>query len=465
MTEELTAEVIVKLDGKDHLKLTTQFDSDELPKPLSASHPSLTGLRDKFTKSGFSVGPIGPYSVTITGPLSTYKAVFDARFEEKETSAGRIWFQSDDPSLHCLDNPQWPEIGGLVIVATGDADICKVNATGLSVGPKPKVPYYYLNAPGDLVQHLNASQVHAEGLDGRDVDLIVVDTGWWAHPWFTVRGIMPEVILAHGAKNPALDEVGHGTMVCASVLSLAPKANVRLVKQADDTAFPAFKQAIALKPQIIQNTWGRIVEKRPIYASEKLVACTVRQAVEQGIIVVFAGGNGKKLFPQQMPEVIAIGGAYVAQSGALSAASYASGYESALFPNRIVPDFCGLVGLRPDGIYIMMPTMPGSIIDRSFAEKPYPYGDGTDKPADGWVVISGTSSGSGQVSGLAAILKQIRGDLKQAQMRNILAQTAQPILSGVSSEGNPAGLPTPNLATGYGIVDSRRAIAAVKELT
>lgn len=456
MASLIACEVVAKSDRGRSLGLDRQ---DDLQDPASPPSPARwRTITERLTACGFEIGLTGPDSLSVAATAETYRNAIGATFDHLTSTGGHPLFPGEDRSLFKPLSEDWSDIEGFVLVPTGRPSQAMLHPRKQRVGPRPKVKYYHIDAPRDLVTHLNARQLHDRGIDGRAVDVCVVDSGWWNHPWFSDRGLHVDVVLAFGASHPELDEIGHGTMVCASVMSLAPGAKVTLVKQADDDrAFAAFKHAISLGPRIIQNTWGTIIDSGPLPAAERLVAATVRHAIDQGIVVVFAGGNEKKLVPQQMPQAIAVGGVFISATHEAEAASYASGYESEIYPGRIVPDFCGLVGLEPEGVYIMMPTMPGSVIDRAFAEKPYPEGDGTDRPDDGWVVISGTSSASGQVSGVAALLLQERPHLDQARLREILAETARPIFKGHSFEGNPAGLPLPNLATGYGLVDAAAA--------
>ncbi|MBY5558807.1 S8 family serine peptidase (plasmid) [Rhizobium leguminosarum] len=458
----LTAEVIISPPERSLLATGDVRELWEFPKPAAAERIGrVSGLLET---NGFNIHHAGPFSITIEGTSQQFIQAFGCRFADGPHSRARSAFSNADPSLHVPIDKRWQEIEGVVLIpiesysASSDSGPSDSDENHTHHLPKPQVDYYHLNAPRDLVTNLCANEAHAKNICGQDIDVVVVDSGWWNHPWFQDRGLHVDVVLAPGASAPELDEVGHGTMVCASLMSLAPNAKVTMIKQSGEDAFTAFKMAIDRAPAIIQNTWGMPASHGPLDAAQKLVALTVLYAINNGIIVVFAGGNEKKLFPQQMHETIAVGGSFVHRDGSLEAASYASGYESRLFPGRIVPDFCGLVGMKPEGVYLMMPTMPGSEIDVAFAEKPYAYGDGTDRPDDGWVVISGTSSGSAQVSGVISMLKQVQPSLDQKAAKELIARCTRPVLYGVSAEGNPAGLPLPNLATGYGLVDAEKAL-------
>jgi hypothetical protein len=66
--------------------------------------------------------------------------------------------------------------------------------------------------------------------------------------------------------------------------------------------------------------------------------------------------------------VLAVGGVHarenlVGNDFFLEASNYASSFDSLIYPGRHVPDFCGLVGMKPLAAYIMLPVPPGSSID------------------------------------------------------------------------------------------------------
>src|SRR5205085_8297084 len=145
----------------------------------------------------------------------------------------------------------------------------------------------------------------------------------------------------------------------------------------------------------------------------------VANAIAMGITVVFSAGNGHAGFPGQHPDVISAGGVFVDADGSMQASNYASSFDSQIFPGRHVPDVCGLVGMQPQAIYIMLPLQPKCEIDQELSSGgAFPNGDET-KPGDGWSAISGTSAAAPQIAGICALLKQKNPslaphDIKQA---------------------------------------------------
>jgi len=97
-----------------------------------------------------------------------------------------------------------------------------------------------------------------------------------------------------------------------------------------------------------------------------------------------------------MPDVLAVGGVHaranlVGDDFYLEASDYASSFDSLIYPGRHVPDVCGLVGMQPGALYIMLPVPPGSAIDVGVSGGAHPNGDETASN-DGWAAISGTSA-------------------------------------------------------------------------
>jgi hypothetical protein len=130
-----------------------------------------------------------------------------------------------------------------------------------------------------------------------------------------------------------------------------------------------------------------------------------------------------------------------------------------VYPGRVVPDVCGLVGQKPYAAYILLPIQPGSLADSGCALG----GDGTD-PTDGWAAFSGTSAAAPQVAGICALMKQVDPGLSPAQAKEILKQTAIDITAGWASSqaGGYPTLPGPDPATGHGLADASKAIQMMK---
>jgi len=159
--------------------------------------------------------------------------------------------------------------------------------------------------------------------------------------------------------------------------------------------------------------------------------------------------------------VISAGGVFMGPDGSLQASDYSSAFSSLIYPGRQAPDVCGLVGMRPKAIYIMLPVQPRDEIDTGNAGGIFPDGDQT-APDDGWAAFSGTSAAAPQLAGVAALIKQVAPSMSPALLKAMLTYTARDVVDGVSSGTKlnpslPAG-PGPDEATGGGLVDAYVAV-------
>ena len=132
----------------------------------------------------------------------------------------------------------------------------------------------------------------------------------------------------------------------------------------------AIEEAADAGVDIISCSWGWDHEQ-----SFPTIELTIRDVVSEGKIVLFATGNGQQAWPGSMPEVISIGGVFADGNDALEASNFASGYTSDLYPNRKVPDVCGLCGQKPRAVYIMMPCPPNCELDKGLGGEAFPDKD------------------------------------------------------------------------------------------
>ena len=333
----------------------------------------------------------------------------------------------------------------------------------------PEVPYFHLDVLEDVPAKLNVPPIHRERNLGEGVRIAMIDTGFdHSHPFFTDNGFTSSVVLAPSATNRATDPGSHGTGESANVFAIAPKVTFIGVKLGDDadpnggaSILEGFQEALKHKPHIItvsmcydlRSPDGR-AELGALPNGLKPLEAEIQAAIAAGILVVFSAGNGHYAFPASMPEVLAIGGAFVAENGAMRASDYASAFTSTIYSGRHVPDVCGLVGLLPDADYIMLPVPPGQQIDSANAAH-----DGTGAD-DGWAVFSGTSAAAPQIAAVCALLLQKNPHLTPAEIKALLVRTAIDVREGSAnpaSDPEGAGVkagPGVDGATGAGLVDA-----------
>jgi len=374
----------------------------------------------------------------------------------KARGAAAMWAPTDETASKLMDTTV-KEIEGIVFPQPLELHARrKPGRTKISATP-PALKYHHLKVPADVVRLLNARPVHTSGVRGQNVRAAMIDSGFhWSHPYFVSKGYNVKVSLP---VDSDVDMNGHGTGESANLLAIAP--GVRLHGLAMDDIIEAFQVARDdLGVQIISNSWGSALPTDgpngtwdPYWS---LVQAEIALCVQQGIIVLFSGGNGGMSFTASMPETISVGGVYIDGNGDKMASDYASSFDSTRFPGQHVPEVCGLVGQRPKAIYISLPIPAGSEIDRSLGGGKFPRRDETGRN-DGWGVFSGTSAACPQVAGVAALIlsKYPGADLPEVRQR---LNQAVDITAGQSSMGDTAG-PGYDPATGYGLVDAQRACA------
>ena len=336
----------------------------------------------------------------------------------------------------------------------------------------------------DVARLLGAPAAHAAGVDGTGVRLTMIDTGFdHRHPFFRDRGFRSEVLLSGGAHHKDKDTNGHGTGCSANVFAVAPGVEFTGVKVGelggDDGGAPllaGFQRALGFDPSHPERRSGGRPLPNVISVSlscgeaagtvppweilpcnlGQLEACVQEALAEDIVVVVAAGNRGERGFPAQMRPVIAAGGVFSDKHGVLHASDFASAFTSRLYPNRKVPDLCGLCGEGLHADYIMLPVPSGSEHDKDCG-----VFDGTSKK-DGWARFSGTSAAAPQLAAVCALLLQQDPGLTPLRLRKRLLDTAIDVESGVAADmGAQAGLAAAagrDRATGAGLVNAAAAL-------
>lgn len=417
----------------------------------------------RLEAEGFEVLQVTPATINIAAPAELYERVFGTKLVAEE----RTLDFGDSSQTKTFVVPESSTIPGLLDTSSSPlADVLEGVAieepvTYFANAFPPPAKYWHLDVPADVSLGVNADHAHRGGTTGRGVKVVMVDTGWYRHPFFTARGYRASnVVLAPGAANPLADESGHGTGESANIFAAAPDVDFTMVKQSPTNATASFNAAVALHPDIITCSWGWSVQNGPLSAAQQTLAAAIAMAVANGITVVFSAGNGHWGFPGQHPDVISAGGVYMTANGAVTASNYASGFASNIYAGRKVPDVSGLVGMLPKAIYIMLPVQDGDDIDSGNGGGVHPNGDET-VANDGWAAFSGTSAAAPQIAGVCALLKQACPKLKPAGIRSILQKTAKDVVTGTSAQGNVATVGA-DLATGSGLVDAQKAVLLAK---
>jgi serine protease AprX len=417
---------------------------------------TIKGLKD----NGFQVLAVGAASISIGGKVDLVEKHCQTQLKLKTVqlfnsaiSKKKVSFYSAPEDQRILNAPDNIKdlVEGIVIP---EHPIFFTSA----FPPHPDPTYFSIHPAADVPMLMKADKLHTEGVLGRGVKLAMVDTGFYsAHPYYTSRGYNISTIAVPEPRiDPNTDEYGHGTGISSNALGVAPGVNFVTIKEGANPTL-AFKTAVMQRPNIITNSWGYDIDTSSTLPPELVpLEIEIANAVANRITVLFAAGNhGMKAWPGSMSEVISVGGAYFDENLNLQASSYASSFDSSIYPGRHVPDICGLVGLAPKGIYITMPTMSNSTVDGEFSGGNFPAGDETSRN-DGWLCASGTSSATPMVAGVVALLLEKKPNLHPNDIKLILEGTARDVVTGTSSTGESAG-PGYDAATGHGLVDAYKA--------
>jgi subtilisin family serine protease len=436
----------------------TYLGSDNLQQfapPAGLGFQAATALQSL----GFRVQQIGTFSISAEGSKELWERVFGTRVEARS--------QTVSPSIG--------EVTYLSHVAgapfTIPSELSELVERAYPQSPPilfesplpPRVTYHHLNVPADVATVCRSTPAHKIGVTGKGVLVAMVDTGFYKHSFYQWHGYNYQATLAPDATNLEHDESGHGTAEAANIFANAPDIDFIGVKMGGNPTL-AFKTASDLHPAVMTNSWGYHLPGLTTLPNflKPLEAAVIEAVRERGIIVCFSAGNGHIGFPGMMPDVISVGGVYAhptltpgGDDFRLEASNYASSFDSQIYPGRHVPDMCGLVGMKPRAIYIMLPVEPGDEIDQGLGGSGYPNKDET-ATNDGWAVISGTSAASPQVAGVCALLKQVQPGLSPSLVKAILRASARDVKKGMSSNGQPAG-DGHDGATGTGLVDAYAA--------
>jgi subtilisin family serine protease len=445
------------------------------------SEPSLVhAAMKRLREMGFEVLATNYITINIAGPPVLYENVFKTTLTTVERPT--IKHLGEESTTTVIDTTD-TDIEGLIDTSKsaiadlleGGAINRKVYFLSSSYLPPSNSSYWNLDPP-EVAVAMKADLAHRAGFTGKGIKVAMVDSGWYRHPYFTERGYRANpTVLSPGANNPDHDESGHGTGESANIFAIAPDVEFTMVKMSPVNPTADFNAAVALRPNIISCSWGMdlVMEDRqtqlppPLPAYLRPLEAAIANAVRQGIVVVFSGGNGHFGFPGMHPDVISAGGVYMHRDGRkLEATQYASCFASRIYQGRDVPDVCGLVGLPPRAIYLMLPVEPNDEIDRDLsAGGSYPNGDETTRN-DGWAAFSGTSAAAPQLAGTCALIKQACPSLSSLHIREILKRTARDVTLGKCSMrtgGHPAKSGN-DLATGAGLADASEAVREARDL-
>ena len=392
--------------------------------------------------SGFEVfdepGPV----LACQGTVKVFSEVFHVQLV-KRTRKMRI------PGTRRIDEDISIELPEGVTIDIPQDELPGVLIVSVAQAPKPSVPLLpaavaerVLHLPGDIALLTQAAAAHRQpvGEDratGVGVTVAVIDTGFAVHPYLTEHGYRIHRIAASGASNPSRDPGDHGAAMLAGIFACAPDAEVLAVKSGKN--FIAALNLVLAHPEVrvLSLSWGWDQGSRTTLQTSPIdlfpIQTTILTIIASGVTVIASTGNdGEVSFPGMMPDVIAVGGVTVDEDDRLLAWEGASSFESLIYPDRRVPDLCGIAS---DAL------LPSRLPDT--------------KPD--WQVSPGaTSLATAQVAGVAALLLQKKPSLTPDQVRHHLVDNTTDVRYGESATEESA-TKGDDPATGAGLVNALRA--------
>lgn len=401
----------------------------------------------RMQELGFEIERVSTLSVRISGPAALFEKQFGVKFERE--SYAHMLRPSDESQARLLDTG-FQEIEGIVFPEP--VELHQPSATS------PPLHYFHLRVPDEVARIMNAPPVHAEGYFGQSVRAAMIDSGFaWDHPYFQGKGYQLSATQPAGSDR---DTNGHGTGESANLLAVAPQVRLYGIAMTDVLlAFQIARDDLGVK--LVSNSWGtRDPTDGPggFWAPYwKQVEAEIALCAQEGMIVLFSGGNGGMSFTASMPETISVGGVYVDDQAVMQASDYASSFNSTRYPGEHVPEICGLCGMRPAATYIALPIPPACEIDRIRGGRSFPQKDETALD-DGWGVFSGTSAACPMVAGVVALILDKHPNAAFPEILQRLRDSGRDVTRGKSAMGDPAG-PGTDAATGYGLVDATAACA------
>jgi len=295
-----------------------------------------------------------------------------------------------------------------------------------------------------VAQMYDLKKLHEQGITGKGVGVAVVDSGVMAHEDYKDRISLFIDLTAKQQEEP-YDEHGHGTHVTGIIagngkrskgkyVGVAPESNIIGIKVLNHFGggyLSAYIKGIQLAVENMDEYNIKVLNfslglnQNSSYHYDPM-AMAVEEAVKSGLTVVVAGGNeghmpGTISTPGIAPDAITVGGV-----------------DDRSMPYKRIARFSSYGPTRYDQIMKPDVVAPG-------------YEIYSTSNTNNYVDRTGTSMSTPIVSGLAAMLYQLKPDLTPEEVKEIIKETATPFPN------------EPEYAQGKGEINPEAAVQRLKE--
>lgn len=249
---------------------------------------------------------------------------------------------------------------------------------------------------------------------GRRVRVAVIDSAVDAHH----ADLGGTIVRTFDALGNEADPQPHGTAIAGAIAAhgklagIAPDAQILAARAFDDNSGEARGTSLAIYKSIqwAADNAARVINMSFVGPDDPALRRMLAAAAAEGIVLIAAAGNAganaAPLYPAADPNVIAV---------------------------TATDDKDRLFALANRGHYIAVAAPGVDILALA--------------PGDAYGLTTGTSVAAAHVSGVAALLLEIKPSLRPGQVRAILMGTAKPI-----------GAPSQYLEFGAGLVNAYRAV-------